>query len=165
MSRQRSLTILLLSVTLLIITSCRPTPCPTHQVWLDTCSDSLSILHVELLANGHNDSIRLPWPIYRLDTADLTGNGTPEVIVGVVKPTRYWPEPARRLFIYQLIDGYRIRPLWLGSRVGWPLLDFTICRDSFPSRIVTTELNADSFQLRGQYRYQGFGLKFEQYIP
>lgn len=154
------------TVLLLLLTNvgCKQRPSATHEVWLDTVSDSLFWLHVRQLGNEKSDSMKLPWPVYRLDTGDLTGNGMPEIVIGVTKGSHYWPTPARRLFIYQLIDGYRIRPLWLGSRVGWPLQDFTICHDSIPARIITTELNADSVLLHGQYRHKGFGLTFEKYL-
>lgn len=149
----------------LLMTGCKQQTSCTHEVWIDTRSDTLTWVHVTDIATARTDSMKLTWPVYRWDTADVTGNGTPELVIGVVKGSRYWSTPARRLFIYQLIDGYRIRPLWLGSRVGSPLQDFCICHDSIPARIITTEINADSILLHGQYRYKGFGLKFEQYLP
>lgn len=106
------------------------------------------------------DTLSLPYPVYRFDAGDLTGDSIPEVTIGVIKPTKYWKEPAKRLFIYHLYHGKYIRPLWLGSRVGSPLVDFKVCRDSFPAVIHTIEMNSDSSQFSAEYRLQGFGLKY-----
>lgn len=164
MSRRLLLSWMMGCMIWLLISSCQTAPEPTHRVWLSSVDDTTSMLHVIHLTDQRADSMRLPWPIFRLDTGDVTGNGIPEIAVGVTKSSRYWPTPARRLFIYQLIDGYRIRPLWLGSRVGWPLQDFHVRHDSLPARIITTEQKADSTLLYGQYRYKGFGLTFEKYL-
>lgn len=61
----------------------------------------------------------------------------PEIIVGVIKPTRFDPKPDKRLFIYRIADEAYIRPLWLGSRVAQPLEDFRIIREETPTRIRT----------------------------
>ena len=37
---------------------------------------------------------RLPYPVYRLVTGDINGDGKDEAIVGVIKPTRFYPQPA-----------------------------------------------------------------------
>ena len=56
---------------------------------------------------------RLPYPVYRLVTGDINGDGKDEAIVGVIKPTRFYPQPARRLFIFKQING-KIRPCGWG---------------------------------------------------
>lgn len=133
-----------------------------YRIRLERRADSLSVLR--LYVDGtERDSMRLPYPVYRFDCGDLTGDGLPEVCVGVVKPTRYWPE-GRRLFIYHLHRGRYIRPLWLGSRVGRPLVDFRVCRDSVPACIHTVERGADSVTVRSEYFLMGFGLQFRKYI-
>ena len=110
------------------------------------------------------DSLTLPWPVYRFDCGDITGDGIPEVSIGVVKPTRYHPTPARRLFIFHLFDGRYLRPLWLGSRVGRPLRDFHVCRDSVPACIHTVESASDHTDIRCEYFWRGFGLQFRRYL-
>lgn len=123
-----------------------------HTLWLDV--DGVCV-----------DSFLLPWPVYRFDCGDLTGNGIPEICVGVVKPTRYHRHPARRLFIFHLFEGRYIRPLWMGSRVGHPLMDFRVCRDSTPACIHTTEMLPDSISIEREYFWRGFGLQFRKELP
>lgn len=111
------------------------------------------------------DSFSLPWPVYRFDCGDLTGDGMPEVCVGVVKPTRYHRHPDRRLFVFHLFEGRYIRPLWMGSRVGSHLVDFHVCRDSAPAVVHTIERLPDSACLRREYFWRGFGLQFRKNLP
>jgi len=129
------------------------------QLSIEQITDSFNV--VRLYVDGElTDTLALPYPVYRFDYGDLTGDSIPEITVGVIKPTKYWKEPAKRLFIYHLYHGRYIRPLWLGSRVGSPLVDFEVCRDSFPAVIHTTEMRTDSSTFRSEYRLQGFGLKY-----
>lgn len=102
--------------------------------------------------------------LYRFDCGDVTGDSLPEILVGVVRATRYRPERDRRLFIFKLYRGELIRPLWLGSRVGLPLVDFRVERDSLPAMVHTWERRPDSTLVEAVYRYQGFGLKFVRYL-
>lgn len=134
-----------------------------YQLSIEQITDSFSVVRL-FVDDELMDTLSLPYPVYRFDYGDLTGNGIPEVTVGVIKPTKYWKEPAKRLFIYHLYHGRYIRPLWLGSRVGSPLVDFEVCRDSFPAVIHTTEMRADSSTFRAEYRLQGFGLKYKNKI-
>lgn len=131
------------------------------RISLEQRTDSLHalLLYVE---GELTDSFRLPWPVYRLECGDLTGDGIPEVCVGVVKPTRYHPREERRLFIFHLFEGRYIRPLWLGSRVGNTLLDFQVCRDSTPACIHTTEYLGDVKGIRREYFHRGFGLQYRK---
>lgn len=111
------------------------------------------------------DEWQLHYPVFRFDCGDLTGDGLPEVAVGVVKPTRYWPQPDRRLFIFHLFHGRLIRPLWLGSRVGGRLIDFCIERDSIPAMVHTWEVVGDSATpMERLYVMNGFGLKYYKQI-
>lgn len=103
-------------------------------------------------------------PVYRFDCGDVTGDSVPEILVGVTRGTRYRPEPDRRLFIFKLYRGELIRPLWLGSRVGLPLVDFRVERDSVPAMVHTWERRPDSTHVQAIYRLQGFGLKFVRYL-
>ena len=100
-------------------------------------------------------------PVYRFDCGDLTGDSIPEIVVGVTRATRYWKEVDHRLFIFKLYKGRKIRPLWLGSRVGLPLIDFRVERDSVPAVIHTWERGTDGTTVEVIYRQQGFGLKYQ----
>lgn len=130
-----------------------------YRLKMEKRTDSLYVVRL-FVDSEQMDTLTLPYPVYRFDAGDLTGDGVPELTVGVTKPTKYWKEPARRLFIYHLYHERYIRPLWLGSRVGSPLVDFHVCRDSIPAVIHTVELHPDSTTFSSEYRLQGFGLKF-----
>ena len=83
---------------------------------------------------------KLPYPVYQFDYGDVTGDGMPEIIVWVIKPTRFDPKPDKRLFIYRIADEAYIRPLWLGSRVAQPLEDFRVIREHTPVSVSYTHL-------------------------
>lgn len=110
------------------------------------------------------DRWALNYAVYRFDCGDVTGDGEPEIVVGTVKSTRYRPKKDKRLFIYHLYDGRYIRPLWLGSRVGRPLIDFRVERDSVPNLIHTWEHGEEGDTVQVLYRLKGFGLKFYKYV-
>lgn len=125
--------------------------------------DSLAtILHIADTGDTLSDW-RLHHPVYHYDYGDVNGDGLPEIVVGVIKKTRYWRDEDKRLFIFKLFDGQLIRPLWLGSRLGCPIVTFRIERDSMPARIISTEQCGDSV-VRAMYRIKGFGPKFECYV-
>lgn len=106
----------------------------------------------------------LDYEVYRFDCGDVTGDGMPEVLVGTVKKTRYRPVMDRRLFIFHLHNGRDIRPLWLGSRVSRPLIDFCVERDTMPNLIHTWEREGENDTVQILYRHKGFGLKFYKYL-
>ena len=131
--------------------------CHAQTFALERLSDSLCIL--TLTTDSTCDRWRLPYPVYRLETGDVDGNGTIEALVGVVKPTRFHPKPARRLFIFKNYNGL-VRPLWLGSQLGGTLQDFRF-RDG---RVRSLETNAKGEYTVAEYRWRGFGLVFERYL-
>lgn len=136
---------------------------PPYEVWLENETDTSYML--KLSVEGREmDSIPIPYPVYRLELADLSGDGIPEVCLGVENRTRYWHEKAKRIHIYKLYHRRYIRPLWLGSRIGHPLEDFEICRDSVPAYIHTHEMDKEGNKIESLYRLQGFGLKFDKYM-
>ena len=134
------------------------------EIRLERVNDSLCVLHHSIGGKAVSEW-ELPYPVYRMEGGDLTGDGVPEIAVGVIKPTRYFPRPGRRLFLFKLYKGRLIRPLWLGSRLARPLVDFRLVRDSVPARILTTERRPDGTLVQALYRQQGFGLVFERDIP
>ena len=88
---------------------------------LDVKSDSLALL--TLTDGASTDTWRLPYPTYAFATADVDGDGLVDALVGVIKPTRFDPRNAPRLFVFRNVHG-RIRPLWLGSRLCGELHNF-----------------------------------------
>jgi hypothetical protein len=140
------------------------------ELWQE--SDSLYWLTV----NGVDKAggWRLPYPVYQFQTGDVDGDGSEDAMVGVVKATRYWPL-GRRLFIFKQIDGTgragkpvkKVRPLWLGSKLGGTLEDFRYVApaegDSM-GRIRALESTADSLYAVSDYKWGGFGMKFDRLI-
>ena len=102
---------------------------------------------------------RLPYPVYRMQTGDVDGDGRDDAMVGVVKPTRFYPEKGRRLFIFKAVNG-KARPLWLGSKLGGRLEDFRY----HDGRIRALETTADSLWVVSDYRWSGFGMVFERFV-
>jgi len=102
---------------------------------------------------------RLPYPVYQFQTGDVDGNGSEEAMVGVIKPTRFYPQKARRLFIFKLVNG-KARPMWLGSKLGGILEDFRF----IDGKIRALESTADSLYVVSDYLWSGFGMKFDHYI-
>lgn len=109
-------------------------------------------------------------PVYRFCCGDITGDGFPEIAVGVEKSTRYRKDVAKRLFLFKLYRHRLIRPLWLGSHLGMPLQDFSIVRreskDESTTRCDVLAIVTDQTgqSRRAVYEYKGFGLKFVRFL-
>ncbi len=115
-------------------------------------------------ANGSFiDAWKLPYPFYRVQDADIDNDGQMDFSIGVTKRTRFDSTKARRIFCFKIIDGL-IRPLWLGSRVSHPLEDFTFIRHNDSTRLRTLERESDQSFLCAEYRWNGFGFRFDHYI-
>ena len=119
--------------------------------------DSLSFVVLE--NKGSTDRWRLPYVVYRFCTGDVNGDGQEEALVGVIKPTRFYPQPGRRIFIFKNHRGL-IRPLWLGSKLGGDLVDFQI-KDG---KVRGLEQAGDGSFFVAEYRWRSFGLKFDRYL-
>ena len=130
---------------------------------------------------------RLPYPVYQFQTGDIDGDGSVDAMVGVIKGTRFYPEKARRLFIFKQIDGHtaagkackKARPLWLGSKLGGILEDFRFIAPADTTDTANTsdsansdrrgiiralESTTDSLYVVSDYVWSGFGMKFDHYI-
>ena len=96
-----------------------------------------------LTATGGNkaDGWRLTYPVYQFQTGDVDGDGSEDAMVGVIKGTRFYPQKARRLFIFKQIDGHsasgeackKVRPC--GWARNWAAFSRTSA--SWPLRTVT----------------------------
>lgn len=102
---------------------------------------------------------RLPYPVYQFQTGDVNGDGSEDAMVGVIKGTRFYPEKAHRLFIFKQVNG-KVRPLWLGSKLGGILEDFRFV----DGRIRALESTTDSLYVVSDYKWGGFGMKFDHHI-
>ena len=102
---------------------------------------------------------RLPYPVYQYQTGDVDGDGRTDAIVGVIKSTRFYPEKARRIFIFKNVNG-KARPLWLGSKLGGLLEDFRFV----DGKIRAIEKAGEGKYVVADYRWGGFGMAFDHYI-
>ena len=102
---------------------------------------------------------KLPYPVYQYQTGDVDGDGHIDAMVGVVKSTRFYPEKARRIFIFKEINK-KARPMWLGSKLGGILEDFRF----IDGKIRALESTSDSLYVVSDYVWGGFGMKFDHYI-
>ncbi len=121
------------------------------------------------------DEWRLPYPVYQFQTGDVDGDGSMDAMVGVIKKTRFYPL-GKRLFIFKQIDAKAtasmhrrklVRPMWLGSKLGGNLEDFRYVApadgDSL-GRIRALESTTDSLFAVSDYKWSGFGMKFDHLI-
>lgn len=118
-----------------------------------------SLYHLVLTTDSTCDRWTLPYPVYRMETGDVDGNGSTDALVGVVKGTRFHPEKGRRLFIFKNYRGL-VRPLWLGSKLGGRLIDFRFAN----RRVRSLEAASDSIFAVAEYEWDGFGLSFCRYL-
>ena len=133
---------------------------------LQTVNDSLSWL--VLTTDSTEDRWRLPYPVYQFQTGDIDGNGIEDAIVGVVKATRFYPEPARRLFIYKNFHN-KVRPMWMGSHLGGILQDFRFIDQKGGDNgqmglIRSLQTTTSGLYVVADYRWQGFGMEFERFL-
>ena len=105
------------------------------EVSLNKESDSLYVIHLNTDQPSHS-VWKLPYPVYQFDYGDVTGDGMPEIIVGVIKPTRFDPKPDKRLFI----------------------------REHTLVLIRTVERERSGKFLIAEYAWRGFGLDFKGYL-
>lgn len=106
----------------------------------------------------------LRYPVYQYQYGDVDGDGSTDVAVGVYKRTRYDSVKRNRLFLYQIRNN-AIIPLWLGTSVGHPIVDFRVYEDTTGQhlvRIVGKE-QTDKY-LVADFEWYGFGLSLKQYV-
>jgi hypothetical protein len=105
---------------------------------------------------------KINYKTYRFDCADVDGDGTDDILLGVIKVTRFDTVKRKRIFIFKLVEGC-IRPLWLGSKVSQPLEDFKVIKDGAKNVVRTIEVEENGNFLVAEYKWKGFGLTFIRY--
>ena len=124
---------------------------------IETVNDSLNYLRLK--TDSTTDKWPLPYPVYRLDTADVNGDGRTEALVGVIKSTRFYPQKGRRLFVFKNYKN-RVRAMWMGSKLGGILQDFRFVDGVVRSLETTTK----GQYVVAEYRWQGFGFEFVRFL-
>ncbi|UKK53780.1 hypothetical protein [Prevotella sp. E2-28] len=87
----------------------------------------------------------------------MDGDGNLDALVGVIKKTRFHQEEGRRIFIFKRVDG-KIRPLWLGSRLGATLVDFYFINGC----VRALETDGKGKHGVAEYRWNDFGMTFQR---
>lgn len=121
-------------------------------------NDSLWVLSLTNNSGMITDMWQLPYPVYRFATADIDGDGSVDAVVGVFKASRYFTTPSHRVFIFKNFNG-KVRPLWLGSRLGGELVDFAVIGNTIRAIEKTEQGYAVS-----DYTWKGFGMGFHSLV-
>lgn len=100
-----------------------------------------------------------PW---KLDICDIDNDKKPELIVGVHKATRYFKRIENRIFVFNIENSY-IYPKWLGSKIGNPIIDFSVDHQNKSIKI-TEQTQDSSIMLLRTYKWNGFGFDLFQTI-
>jgi len=112
-----------------------------------------------LTTDSMSDEWLLSYPVYQFRTGDVDGDGVEEALVGVVKSTRFYPEKGNRLFVFKNRNG-RVRPLWLGSRLGEELVDFCVA----DGKLISIERCRNGQYNLDEWEWSRFGPRFSRYI-
>ncbi|MCT4619966.1 MAG: VCBS repeat-containing protein [Marinisporobacter sp.] len=97
-----------------------------------------------------------PW---KVQIADVDGDGKKEVSIGVYKKTRFHSIMAKRPFIYDWNEG--IIPKWRGSRLSKPFEDYIfadIDGDKM-DEIISIEVLRNGKDVINSYKWKGFGFE------
>jgi hypothetical protein len=153
----------LIYLTGLLAMCCAPTGQKETNIILVQKNDTSFILTTSQSGKVRSADWKLNHPVFHFECADMNQDGTEDILVGVIKSTRFDPVNRKRIFIFKVLDGY-IRPMWLGSRVSQPLEDFRIIHRMKENIIRTIELEKSGQFLVAEYRYKVFGLEFIHYL-
>jgi len=105
----------------------------------------------------------LHYPVYHFELADINRDGRPDILLGVIKSTHFDTVQRKRLFLYK-IDNGRIRPLWMGSKISHPIVDFRYKKINDQPYVITIEKENANGYLVAEYEWKGFGLELTKYI-
>lgn len=155
--RQSSSSVFITGTLVAIAFFLMPLMAAAQQFSIEKQADALWVL--SLKTGDDHDTWQLPYQVYRFATADVNGDGLDEALVGVYKTSRYFTQPSRRVFIFKNYHGL-IRPLWLSSRLGGDLVDFTIEGSSIRAIEVMTHSDgvaAAQYHIN-DYAWRGFGM-------
>jgi len=102
--------------------------------------------------------LRIEYPTRKAQIADVDGDSLAELVVSVSKKTRRDPTVRLRPFVYQW-SGVSWVPKWLGSRLGYDLVDFTCVPAAGGDRLLTLERTPSGEAVVTPYGWIGFGFR------
>lgn len=102
------------------------------------------------------------WNPWKLEIADVDGDGKHEIIIGIIKSTKFFPKPHNCLFIYDWKNGHAF-PKWLGSSLGKPFTDFLFADldNMVGDELIALETNLDGKKSLAVYRWNSFGFTLD----
>jgi len=155
---------IVLSITVLFleVISCS-TSNGNNQIQISLIRKNDSLHYVQIETDSSLDKWELPYSVYQFQIGDIDNNGKDDMLIGVVKTTRFDSTMRKRLFIFKNYKGL-VRPLWLGSRLGQPLVDFSFVKANEGGRVRTVEHERSGKYLVAEYKWRKFGLEFTRYI-
>ena len=157
-SRQSATSTILLGAIVAVACFLLPFTAVAQQFTIEQKNDSLWVLSLD---NGGNVATwKLPYQVYRFATADVNNDGIDDALVGVYTKSRFFTEPSRRVFIFKNYHGL-IRPLWLSSRLGGELIDFTVEGNKLRAIEV---MNDGGEYFINDYAWQGFGMGWTECV-
>lgn len=128
-----------------------------HITFVPRTENSLSIRrNGRLLWQG----VPKRWNAWKLEIGDVDGDGVQELVLGVYKPTRFYPVHGNGLFILGWNGEYAYSK-WLGSRLARPFVDFALFSlDDQPTmEVASLETLRDERRCLTVYRWRSFGLQ------
>lgn len=103
------------------------------------------------------------WKPWKLEIADVDGDGQREIIVGIFKATKFFPKAHNCLFVYGWAGG-RAHPKWLGSSLARPFTDFLFANldNETGDELVALETTLDEKKSLAVYRWNSFGFTLDR---
>jgi poly-gamma-glutamate synthesis protein (capsule biosynthesis protein) len=109
------------------------------------------------------DALKIEHPIFHFELFDIDQDEQTNILIGVIKKTHFEPVLEKRINILRIDDG-QIRPLWLGSKVCFKLIDFKGIKIKEKNYILTLEQDSFEIYYVGLYEWQGFGLRLKKFL-
>ena len=153
----------LLSILLVCLPSCRNSNQLRSSEICSIVKSNDSLYFLQIKSDTMTDRWKLPYPIFKFELADINDDGLKEMVVGVIKKTRFDSTFSKRLFIFKNYKGL-VRPLWLGSKLGQPLVNFRCVEYSSKAIIRSIEKEKNGQYLVAEYKWRKFGLEFINYL-
>ncbi len=102
------------------------------------------------------------WKPWKIEIADVDGDGRREMIVGVFKATKFFAKPHNCLFIYGFA-GETAFPKWLGSSLSRPFTDFTFADmdNEGGDELIAMETTLEGRLSLAVYHWNSFGFTLD----
>lgn len=109
------------------------------------------------------EDIPASWKPWKMEIADVDGDGKKEMIVGVFKSTKFFPKPHNCLFIYGW-SGEKGFPKWLGSSLGRVFTDYLFADldGKTGDELIALETTLEGKKSLAIYKWNGFGFTMIQ---